>query len=176
MSVNHIIENVQEQSQNNREQTGPKRPIVWSEARIFIAFPCGDVCELPAGADLKDQCGCLMVGIKKSDHIDFPIYRVAVGAIRGDGAFGPGFSPRTDIQQLRSGVISMDKSFETFERLLRAAEAWIQVDLGYEVDRYVLRKGGANESSKVLHARHARSPGKTERARARGKARPRRDS
>jgi hypothetical protein len=130
------------------------------------------VSDLGPGADLAPFAGCVMVGIKKSDHRDFPSYRVAIGTVLMDGRFVPGITPHADLDALRLGSIQWDGAFASLRTLLVAAEDWINTDQGYSVDRFVMRKGGEGRSD---NAKAAHKTGKTERNRAKGKAKPRKD-
>lgn len=154
-------------------ESRPKREVSWSEARAFAAAPGSiEVIELTPGADFTPYPYHLLVGVKKSDHRDFPLYRVAVGTILADGRFVPGVSPHADIEQLRNGAIVWNGTFDVLTRLLKAAEEWVASDMSYALDRFVTRKGGAPEAQKATTK--MQRPGKTERDRARGKAQPKR--
>jgi hypothetical protein len=172
VSIAHIINEYEEQNQKTSDR--PKRETVWSEAVIFVAHvPSENVERLTPGADLKPHAGCLMVGVKKSDHRDFPMYRIAIGTILGDGRFVPGVSPRADLDQLRLGSVVWNGTFEGLTRLLHAAEEWINTDQGFNVDRFISRKGGEGRDRDAKAVKHT---GKTERERAKGKAKPARVS
>lgn len=170
-SITHIIE--QHTQASNGDASHQKRMTVWREARIFIlpfvTESTTEIVSLSPGADLTSYGQQLMVGVKKSDHRDFPLYRVAIGTILGDGHFVPGISPRADFDQLRLGTVAWDDCFENVGRLLKEAEEWVRADMSYAVDAYVMR--GASRDRAPDKSQRG---GKTERDRARGKAQPKR--
>ena len=173
MSIAHIINEYEEQAQKSNDR--PRRETLWSEAVIFVMqAPSENVETLTPGAELAPHAGCLMVGVKKSDHRDFPMYRVAIGTILGDGRFVPGVEPRADLDQLRLGSVVWNGTFGGLAKLLLAAEEWINTDQGYNVDRFISRKGGEGRGGR--DAKAVKHTGKTERARAKGKAKPARVS
>ena len=169
MSIAHIINNYQEQTQKPNDR--PRREIIWSEAATFVMRPSSTTVEtLAPGADFAPYAGCLLVGVKKSDHRDFPNYRVAIGTLlNSESRFVPGVSPRADLDQLRLGNIEKDDTFDSLCLLLRAAEEWIQADKTWNVDKFVSRKGGEGRDG---NEKAAKRTGKTERERAKGKAKP----
>ena len=114
--------------------------------------------------------GHCAVQIWKSNHRDFPGHRFTFGAILPDGRFVPNISPRVEGQ--RQGTPSIDESiWDAQDALTRKARLWQQTDVAVQVDRYVDRSSHQRGNQNAATPRGIGKPGKTDRARAKGKAR-----
>lgn len=109
----------------------------------------------------KEHENCVACAIRHSDHKPFPFYRFTFGMILRSGKFVPSLSPRVI---LRDGSMKIDNSFYDMMTMVEKAEQWFEKQLAWQSDALAKSR-----------EQHVRSPGKTERQRAKGKAKPKHD-
>jgi hypothetical protein len=119
----------------------------------------------------KDHVGKVVMQISKSNHRDFPGHRFTLGAILPDGRFVPNISPRVSDQRQGTPVID-EKPWRAAFYLFVKAETWQQTDVAIQCDRYVDRSATPRGTTTEAPKRGIGKAGKTERERAKGKARP----
>lgn len=174
MSVNQIIRDA-EASQSSHQQV-PRRDVEWDDFAAFVCNPEApdSVYQLKDGETFEQFPRHVAAVVSRSDHRDFPQHRIRIGAVSSNGRFFPNLSPRSDLQQMRSGNVSLDGTFAALKLVAASVEAFIQDEYSWHVDRYVQRTAGKGRGPEQAKPQ-VRSSGKTERERAKGKARPKRD-
>lgn len=149
-NVNSILreaETLQAASVKADPQSRPQRITVWSEYRIFI-FDGEQVVDFPGDADFSSYEGCLMLGVKQSDHYQFPLYRARLGTIIRGGRFVDNITPKANIDQLRLGKVEWDDTIDGTLALFEYFKIWLHEQCLGSVDSYLLSKGLREEAAK----------------------------
>lgn len=162
MSIAHIIE-----QHTKPEDSRPAWKPEWNIAGYLIAVVEDGttiIREVPGDTDLTPYAKHYAAGLKKSTHRPFQRHRFALGVILNNGNFVPSFDVMVEGQ--REGNPFVDEgAWEALDRLLVAVKNWQQTDAAYQSDAYVDKTSGPPKAE-------SRKTGKTERDRAKGKARP----
>lgn len=171
-----------EQAQGNKGNGQQQRPQSnwkpeWNVSTFLVCSPQDpdlSIYEIPEASFVgKDYAGYVAMQISKSNHRDFPGHRFCLGAILPDGRFVLNISPRVEGQ--RQGSPSIDTGvWGAASVLLLKSQSWQESDVAVQVDRFVVRTSGRDDRTQAA-PRGIGKPGKTERERAKGKAKPKRD-
>lgn len=163
MNVNQIIETNQPSQDRGRDQN--KWKPTWTVVNHLVAIVRDGttLVEQVKKENFKDVDGHAAVQIWQSDHRAVQFSRFSLGTIVGD-RFVPSISPRVEGVKTRNPRIDSGH-WEAVFQLLEAAKAWQQEDAVYQADKYVDRTSGPVQVTQ-------KHTGKTDRARAKGKARP----
>lgn len=129
----------------------PQRVTVWTEHVIFI-HDSVQVLTLPGDADFSSYEGMVMIGVKKSDHYQFPLYRAAMGTIISGGRFVSNITPKAGMDQLRLGKVEWDTTILDMIELLERFRTWVNEQCLESVDGY-LRAKGLREAEPVVKTR-----------------------
>lgn len=167
MSIAHIIEqNTQPETNRDRGDRPVWKP-EWNLVGYLVAVVkdgATQVIELRPNEDFKPYAQYLAVSLTKSSHKGFKNHRFSLGTILNDGRFVPSFGPRVSNQ--RSGQPELDEgAWLALSKLVEAAKEWQGGDAAFQCDHYVAYTSGPEKVGQKV-------TGKTERERAKGKARP----
>jgi len=175
MSISHLIEQNAQQD-HSKPAWKPEYPAVGyliatvKDDRTEIVEVMAWDEEYPdmPNRDLLKYPNHYAVQLCKSTHRPFRYHRFFIGTILANGKFVFSVAPRVD--DWKSGSPKVDSgSWDALHKLLEAAESWQGGDASFQTDGYVERSSGPPQTSGF------RKTGKTERARARGKAKPKSD-
>jgi hypothetical protein len=185
LSTQHLIDQAQQQTGGNRPQGQPFKA-EWHTSLFLVCNPKGsdpNIYEVQVGDlqllnsnsfreefDLTRYAGFLAVQVHKSNHRDFPGHRFTLGAILPNGRFVPNISPRVEGQRTGQPLID-DSVWETTIALWAKAREYQQTDVTIQADRYVQRTSTPRGEIKAP-PKGIGKPGKTDRERAKGKAKP----
>jgi hypothetical protein len=167
--VTRIIEENSKQQDSKQKQDRPAFKADWTPQTYLVATKDaegGSSVKQVSQQDLHSFVGSVVVCCLLSSHRPFAYHRFQFGTIVGTGKFVPSVSPR--VEGWRSGAPVVDEAaWWDIGALLEAAKKWQETDAMVQADQYVSRSMPREDSSKSV-----RHTGKTERNRARGKAKP----
>ncbi len=162
---------------DRKTQTTVRSKVEYFAVAYLIVNPKDDqlqIHELPiVGTDLSQYMNQLIVVVSKSNHHGFAQHRFAVGTIISGGRIVFNFSPSVKDIRSENPVFDMG-TWNALFALLSRCQDWQEADTTQQIQnlgsRRVERKpGGFAAPARGLGGQNS---GKTERARAKGKAPP----
>jgi len=163
--VTRIIEENQKQDRPDRPAFKPE----WTPQVYLVLQADAENNPTPTTIyqqDLPDYGDAIAVCCLMSNHRPFQAYRFVLGTILKSGKFVPNVSPRVDGYRNGNPEVAQDTWWDIMT-LLGEAKKWQETDAATQADRYVARSAPREDGAKGH-----RQTGKTERNRARGKAKP----